>query len=355
MDTFLYRSWIMALKREIQTILYNHKIKLTVPNVTIDESIQRWGKWDPLTKTIHVSRRLITCCSWDSVVETLKHELAHMLVDDYDTSAHGEKFKEACRMLGTSSKAQASDADMGLSLESRDQASGSGNCLLDKIKKLLALSGSMNEHEAAQALRKANELIMKYNISLNSENKFDEYEYKRIGGLKTKRTTEEILICNILKDFFLVEYIVVPSFDALDNKRVFALEIMGLRENLEMAEYVFCFLTNHCDLLWQQYKLINSARGITARKSYLIGLLEGFRQTMDSSLQAASKNELMVLNEGMLHEFCSYRHPRTVRIKKGGMSITPGAYHQGKSDGKKVIINRPINRTGIINAITRCA
>ena len=110
-------------------------------------------------------------------------------------------------MLGISKKAGASDADFGLSLDKRDPAQSPESLLMLKVKKLLSLSSSSNEFEAREAMKKANHMLWKHNLSVEDslENNGDQFSYRIIGVPKSRRSLEENLICNILSDFFFVE------------------------------------------------------------------------------------------------------------------------------------------------------
>ncbi len=60
-----------------------------------------------------------------------------------------------------------------------DATLGEGRRFLAKVEKLLALGRSPNEHEAALAMRKANELIARHNLSLEADGEGAERRYRR--------------------------------------------------------------------------------------------------------------------------------------------------------------------------------
>ena len=348
----LRRTWHRVLRHTAETLLRERKIKLRPPEVQVDAEMKPWGAWEPVTRTVTLSQRLILHCSWDSVLETLKHELAHMLVDEYfrvpGAAPHGEEFKRACRMLGVSAKASASDVEMGISLDEREGETIPQNPFLDKVKKLLALSASSSENEAREAMRKANEILLKYNVTMpvHEESFCLDHDYRRIGGLVSRRSLEDVKICNILKEFFFVEYLLTSSYDAQNNRNQSGIEIMGRTENLEMAEYVFHFLKAQCGLLWEQARKRWNLKGMRDKKSYVLGLLDGFRKTLETQREISQKNELIWLGEKSLLEYFSYRHPRIRRITRGGRLMTMGSYKQGTEDGKRVVIHRPVEHRG---------
>lgn len=341
----LYKCWINTLKKEIRSIFYTHRIDLQIPNIIIDDNGKRWGSWNSDTRTIYISKKLIVYYSWDSVIETLKHELAHLLVDEYyqgrESSPHGEEFKQACIKLGTSAKARASDADMGAPLDKRTLNTQSSS-ILEKIKKLLELSKSMNEHEASQAMNKANDLILKHNISMHDMHSNPEYSYRIIGKQKKRKSSEEIKICNILQEFFFVEYIITPSFDAKNNEHLSVIEILGTNENLDMAEYVFNFLLHQSDFLWERHKTLTNVKGIVHKKSYIHGVLDGFQNSLRSERQKSHSKEIIKIIDSELKTFFKLRYPKIRKTSRKGVSMDYDSYQKGKSDGQNVRIFKPL-------------
>ncbi len=345
LSPLLIKSWIAALKHELRLILFQYKIKTPPPSLMIDSSLKRWGQWQPRTRTILLSQHLLMHFSWDSVIETLKHELAHMITDDAippgSEPPHGNTFKNTCKMLGISSKASASDADMGIPLDVRTQKSFESP-LVSRMKKLLALSESSNENEAFVAMKKVNEMILKYNLEPSLSEDHLSYEYRQLGEKKLRRSLQETIICNLLKDFFLVDYLIIPSYLAKSGKPITQIEILGLPENLDMAEYVFYYLLKQTELLWKKHQQKSNKKGKSEKKSYQTGLLEGFRSTLEDTCPSLHQHALIQLQEKELQEYFHSRHPRVRRTRKAGGSFHESTYHQGKNDGQFIKISKPI-------------
>lgn len=344
----IYRNWIYALKRETKNIFYNFGISLNLPNINVEDVTSRWGRYDPLTKTVYISKKLIENYSWDSVVETLKHELAHFLVEElYKVSEvpHGKAFREACIKIGASNKARANDADIGEPLDLRDNVKIKENSLHSKIKKLFALSSSLNENESNEALKKANELILKYNINCDENNHSAEYEYKVIVKKTKKIQSEELMILNILNEFFFIEYIIIPYYSPLNDNYVSALEFIGKPENIEMSEYIYNFLKRKCDDLWNEHKLIYGSKGKREKKSFLIGVLDGFKKTLISLVKESNCHALIESRHKELVKFLKFRHPRIRKVTKNGIIVNPTAYSCGENAGKKIRINPALKHT----------
>ena len=100
----IHETWGSKLVEEFNKqnrmyLSYNIK-QLVCPTFRIDDTQKRWGRWIPLDRTISISLRLLRDYSWDAVVQTLKHEMAHMIVDEIyakqglndSDKSHGELF-----------------------------------------------------------------------------------------------------------------------------------------------------------------------------------------------------------------------------------------------------------------------
>jgi predicted SprT family Zn-dependent metalloprotease len=340
----LLRSWNRVLKNEIRTLFFNHRIRVPEPRVQVDFRMKRWGEWDPLSRTVRLSARLLLEHSWDSVVETLKHELAHAIADSRSGHAeppHGPAFREACFRLGASPRASASEADMMAAKIETGPGGDRARELKEKVRKLLALSASLNEHEALSAMQKANRLMLRHNLSLESAHPLEHYTYRRIGRASLRRSSEEIQILNILADFFFVEYILVPVYDPVNDREPSEIEILGRPENLDMAEYVHTFLTRECEYLWKRYRKEHGVGGKRLKKSYVLGLLEGFRESLASTRSSAGSRALVAYRDPGLGEYFAYRHPRVRRTRGRGTGIHPGTYRRGETDGGRIRIRKP--------------
>lgn len=121
--------------------------------------------------------------------------------------------------------------------------------VLDKIKKLLALSQSPNEHEAQAAMLKAQELMKRYDISLEQSNEI-EYEYLTVQGDNGEDNSYfRIPLANILaKNFRCKLYL-----------RGNAIMFYGHSEDCEICKNVY-------DFAYKTIKRLSNRRYNEARK-----------------------------------------------------------------------------------------
>ena len=186
----LRQAWASELLEEHEAVCWQYKVRLSKPIIEISNSQMEWGSWDSDFRTMKVSVKLIRGHSWDVTLNVFKHEMAHQIVTDlFDrVDGHGELFQTACKMIGVPKEFRGSKGDIPRKIvDFRNQAIDSANGrMLEKVGKLLSLAQSKNENEAFLAMKKANELIEKYNIDRIEQNKDSKYVYAIINHKKSE-------------------------------------------------------------------------------------------------------------------------------------------------------------------------
>lgn len=359
-----HRQWTHQLYKEHQDACWFYRINLRPVIIKISDMRSAWGKWDPFCRTITLSRYLIEDHSWDVVVEILKHEMAHQYVteniSDGDITAHGDDFKSACRRLGVASWAMRATAEIPEKIpQLRDRiVNPEDQRLLDRVEKLLSLAQSANEHEAFLAMQKSRELCLKHNLQKVVQAKSDDSMDSLYLTRKKKKTDPvEAKILSILNDHFSVRVVHTTLYDAKICDKFQAAEVLGRRENILMAEYVYNFLHQQCESLWKNFKSLSGVHG-SNRKSYQLGILDGFddklSKPVDYSVKAArdvqeqglSVTALQKIESRHLDEFASYRYPRLSKKSWGGGQINRGIFSEGQTEGRRLNFSRPIESRG---------
>lgn len=353
------RLWTQRLIEEYRQIQFSYNLRIKMPVIRIDDQASRWGAWDPVTRTLSISQRLIETYPWETVLEIFKHEIAHQLVcdesQDQDEKIHGSAFKEACRRLGVAPwacRAETQDLPIETSLRGAEISSEEKR-LLERAEKLLSLATSDNEHEALLAMQKVQELYAKYNLKRVQEKKEAQWGYL-ILKLKKKRVERyQSVIASILNDYFFVEVIHTTLFDSEECSDFKALELLGTRENVLMAEYIFYFLENQLSGLWKSYQP-SKRLGIASRNSFFLGVLEGFRDKLQSAerevtrtlnLQINKSISLMVREDEELKTLVKGRYPKLNRLRGGQRLHDNQAFSAGKKEGQSLIIRKGISKT----------
>jgi hypothetical protein len=360
----LHRRWTNQLYKEHQDISWFYRIRLRPVIIQLSDMRSAWGKWDSFYRTITISTHLIENYSWDVVVEILKHEMAHQYVTEHFThsqsTAHGDDFKTACKRLGVASWAMRAAGELPAQIPGlRERViSIEDQRLLDRVEKLLSLAQSANEHEAFLAMQKSREIFAKHNLEKIAQKKLDDsMDSTYLTRRKKKTDPVEAKILSILNDHFVVRVVHTSLFDAKSCEKYQAAEILGRRENILMAEYVYHFLRQQCDVLWQSFRTESAVHG-SNRKSYQLGVLAGFDEKLagagaiskkiaqDFTEAGSSVSALLKIESSDLDEFIGTRYPRLSKRSWSGGRIDRGIFKEGQSEGRRLNLNRPLESRG---------
>ena len=338
----LQAAWLRHLRWffDFYNYQYLHS-RLRPPLFKLGESSRRMGQWDPTTRTITISLTHILENSWVNVLETLRHEIAHQYVHEVmqlpDTPPHGAAFAEACRLLRCNAQCRAAAED----LQALEDSDAERDKILARIRELLALAGSPNEHEAATAMRMAHKYLLKYNLSLEEVEGERAYGVRYLGRSAARIQEYEYTLGHILQDHFFVVVLWTFSYDARRDKLGRILQITGTPANLEVADYVYNYVMGVTDSLWKEHKRIATHERST-KLQYLAGLLHGLLEKLErQKWELKREYGLVWRGDSKLDEYFRYLNPRTSSSGGGGVSRGEG-YYKGIQDGWNITIRRPL-------------
>lgn len=281
------------------------------------------GAWDPGLRQLRLNRRLLLEHGWASLVEVLKHEMAHQYVYDvlgvHDETAHGPAFRQVCADRGIDSAATGLPS---LAVNVDEQRA------LDRVKKLLALAQSSNPHEAELAMAAAQRLVLKYNLEAFEPSRESYYGFRHLGTPRLRVSRAEHMAAAILREFFFVEVIWVQTWLPLEGRAGKVLEVCGVVENLELATYVHGFLLQAAERLWDAYRRQPGVRGMRYRQSFMAGVLSGFRDKLTDERRVQQQEGLIWVGDPGLSSYLRRRHPRqrrTTSKTEGWRSPSPPA------------------------------
>ncbi len=170
------------------------------------------------------------------------------------------------------------------------------NSLIDKIKKLLALSNSSNEHEATLALTKAKELATQYDLDLAtikvvSEKPKDEpIEKGNAICLGHRKPISQRYISCLLREFFNVRVVYFGG-----RYSGFEMILVGRRKDIEIAHYVQEFLSREFMTRWHQFRSLHPEIQTKDRGSYLYGLYIGLKTKLRGAQQKTENQHFTAL------------------------------------------------------------
>jgi hypothetical protein len=294
------------------------------------------GRFTADPRRIELSSTLVIEQTWGAVIEVLKHEMAHQFVHEvlqhHDEASHGPSFRRTCERLGIDPRAS------GLPSAVPERAP-----ILVRIRKLLALAGSPNQHEAETAMRMAHRLMLRHNLQpSHAESHAHAYSFRHLGRAVGRTTEAESLLAGLLGEFFFVQPIWVSVFRVTDQKRVNILEVTGRPENLVMAEYVHGYLLHAAESLWRAHKAKHGIERNAERRAFLAGVMRGFADKLRSERTSAATAGLVWVSDPLADGYFKRRHPR-VRTSSYASSEHSSAATHGREAGRELVLRRPIS------------
>ena len=359
---YLYSSTILSFRRKIKHLAFDilvREVKVSVLrkyvlvrnkhyplDFVVFEDPSQLGFFDSKYYTLGINKRLMYEANDNLLKNIIRHELAHFMVFILygTTEPHGLEFHSFCRSKGW--RTEVTRAYTNIETENKLYNRPDHEKLLEKIKKVLALTESSNPHEAELATIKANELLLRYNLkSVGNMEDDDETCIKRV--LKASRNNAKIsAIAGILRTFF-----VRPVFN--HGRGILYLEVVGTRANVELSDYVASFLDINLDFLWIQYQKDHpSLKGLRMKNSFFRGIETGYVQKIKKAQQEISKNSLTVIEDDL---------ERRVKISYGQLGtsrtsarVDPHAASLGEMAGKNLSIRKGVeqNNGGVQKLIT---
>jgi hypothetical protein len=354
-----YRLWSRQFLNEFSVICFQYRLLLDPPVFSITESNTQFGSWRPGTREIRISSKLIKKFPWDVTLQVLKHEIAHQICSEifHDPSGgHGVNFIRACSILGLPDRFCQPLGDLPEKIERLEKDDGDTEKtlnIIEKIRKLLALAESSNEHESALAMEKAGSLLKRHNIKQLHENKQKNYVYAIINSKKKRIEEYQRRIIAVLTKFFYVKALCSSLYDPLQDETYKTFEIFGRKENVEIAEYCYHFLEQKLSAFWRKNSSKFNGNTRIEKKSYYLGLLQGFseklleqdhsgRMPKPSSSGSSTSSELVIADDIGLNRFIHSRYPRLSKRSKAGAKIYRKTFNDGVMNGRTIVIHKGI-------------
>ncbi|MDH3347529.1 MAG: SprT-like domain-containing protein [Desulfobulbaceae bacterium] len=361
----LHKLWLRQLQKEFQNICFISNVKLRTPIFEISTARARYGSWNPASGTLRISEYLIETYSWDTTINVLKHEMAHQLCTEYygeGDTPHGPEFQRGCEQLRVPESFRSATGDLAEEIKASNQGdvhNDAGRRVIAKVKKLLALAGSSNEHEAALAMQKAGELMDAHNLQQLELDQREGYIYQIIELKKKQIARYQKSICTILRDFFHVEVIMSKLYDPHADATFRTIDLFGREENVAIADHCYHFLENRLETLWNEHRALYKGNLRVAKASYYLGMLQGFREKLQiqqihyqktKETRVSSPKDLtalMKVEDQHLHSFVRQRFPFLTRRKSPGMKINKQTYEKGVETGKNIVLHGAVHEKSV--------
>lgn len=328
-----------------------HGKDLRRPLFRLSDMEHQWGLWCGRKREITLSRRLVFHYSWYAVREVLLHEMAHQLAFEalggLDEKPHGPVFLEACRLLRANPSASGNFEPLAPQPRRSPDPLHPRDRMLLRARKLLALAGSGNRHEAEAAMEKAQQLMKKYNLELIASHPERFFESGFLGEPALRHPVERNQLANLLQDFYFVSAVWVPVYVVPRGRMGRALEASGTPENLRMAEHVFDFVNRYIEEQWAEYQRVHG-NGRGRKSEFASGVIEGFRWRLEKGSERRKSSgpgkgrALLRTTDPLLKKYVSDRYPF---IRTSGRKILlrdEQARWHGLEKGRGLVIHRPL-------------
>ena len=347
-----------ALETSMAKILEDRGLSVRRPRINFDTKADH----------IHLEGGVLTlpmsvlAYEWEMLQNLTRWALAVSLVDYYQLGnpslSKDQAFDLACKRLCLTPEFVKKNLDAmphhwkeaAHSMDDRQKA------ILRKIDRLFALAESSNLAESALAMEKAQNLLTEFNIERTSSPDFNSRDVSSIVKLTLylnhkAHTSLDRAIVILLQEFYFVKpvYSFYWSLDRLEYHA--AVDIIGEKQNVLMAEYVFDFLVHKVDRLWEDAH--KGGMKSSHRLSYQVGILNGFFKKLSTIEKARSQrasnvnqvNGLIALTKEKIDAYLSDLYPSLKSSSTRQKSWDAESYHQGASEGEKLQILRPIENT----------
>ena len=341
-----------ALMRELASLYATEnwlrfESRLRTPVLALADTTARLGAWIRATRTLELSRALVLDRPWVEVVSVVQHEMAHQYVDEvlgaHGERPHGDSFRRLCAALGIDARAAGSPSPAAGTPPAPDR-------VLARVRKLLALAASSNQHEAESAMQRAHELMLRHNLAAADAAGERTFEVGHVGDPTRRGTQVDAAIVALLTEFFFVRAIRIPVYLPRAGKRGHLYELTGTGGNLDFALYVHAFLLRTASRLWTERRADPRVRG-RDRLAYQTGVIRGFNDKLRADRRALAGTGLVWRPDSALTDFFDRRNPRT-RTRRAPATTGP-AHLAGREAGARVVLHRPIDTAPAATASPR--
>ena len=327
----------------------NLRQTLKMPLFSLGDASRRLGSWDPGKRKITISSNVTSEGRWDDVREILLHEMAHQVAHEglqaRSETDHGPAFREACMLLRANPAASGTYRSLHDRLR-RGEKLDANDRIVARIQKLMALSASSNTNEARAAMRKAYELIARYNVDLIDQGVRQEYVSVFLGTPRLRHFREAYHLAHLIQEFYFVQGIWIQAWVMEKGRMGRVLEISGSIKNVRIAEYVYGAVRHYIDTAWDDYrrdKRLNRYR----KTDFAVGIIEGFRSTLEQAGVANEEETLLParIEDTALTQYVFDRYPHIRSFARQGPGHDARVLLDGTEKGKKLVIAKGISHS----------
>lgn len=220
--------------------------------------------------------------------------------------------------------------------------------IIEKIRKLLALSNSPNQAEAESAMRFAQKLMEQYRIE-STDIEMGEVDSVVLsqGQGRVKLTVWQTILLNGIARSNFCTFIITKSFTGFDTRRrkmfVRSRLLVGRQVNLLATQLMYDYVVE------VGFRLAKRYTGASDRNSFLNGFADGVFMQLEKSKEqwGVEEQEALVLTgDRLFKENKKFLDQQGMRIKKDDSGLSRSLnknYHSGFKKGNTLSLNRQVN------------
>lgn len=212
--------------------------------------------------------------------------------------------------------------------------------IVEKIRKLLALSESNNEHEAMLAMENANKLLMKYNLEMSDINQIDLNEMVEDSIISGKRLMayKTSLLSSVMK---------LNNCEVIIHNRVRGEKIvkaLGKKHSIQVSVSMYEYLTITMEKLSKKEKGINS-------NSFRLGFAHAISQKVNEIIKERNKKQnefdvactaLVIQEKALVKKFMKEKYPNIRTTTTKSSFADQASYMAGRTAGQSVSLNTQV-------------
>lgn len=212
--------------------------------------------------------------------------------------------------------------------------------VIDKIRKLLALSRSSNEHEAALAAAKAQQSLAAHNLQMSDID------------ITSRSAADHLAIpVGARPPFWTVRLFngVAKSCDCavVLNRSQGLLPFVGVGADVEVAVFLYMFLCTTIYKLGEKFRekrvklSDDKQKRRDAKSSYVLGCVEAVRQKLEESKKQhpTTSNALVPLKDALIKKTLEDIGV-SADAQDNAVEEDADAFHKGIADGRKIQIRK---------------
>lgn len=222
--------------------------------------------------------------------------------------------------------------------------------IIERIKKLLALAESDNESEAKLAMDRANEMLVRYNLSSSQVLSGGDMQTFTMDGEFQFAPMEDKFILTILERHFFVKCLYnridTGRFTSAGHRVVMQnLLLIGTPMNVEIAVYVYGYLMVNFRSLWKKYKHATDSTE-RSRQAYYVGLFNGINEKLAGTRQKVEQETGLVwVGDKAISDYVKKSYGKTDTKKKSKVHHDSEATEAGIKDGNGLDIRAGLKKS----------